>query len=858
MMPRTFRMAKHPSLFFLLLCSLSIFSVCAQEANKDSIITMKDIVVLASRKPESLMSSPASVQTAGRRLFSNLASPSFFDALSNVKGMQMITPSMGFRILNTRGFNNTTNVRFVQLVDGLDVQSPHIGSPIGNALGPSDLDIEKVEILPGVAATLYGMNAINGMADFSTRDPFTDKGISFMQKTAISHLGNAGEGPHVFSESSLRYATAWGKSWAMKFNFSYMQGYDWLADDRTDLNPLANVSTGLTGSNNPAADPANGYGNESANRKTLSLSGKNYVVARTGYYERDVVDYALRNMKGDLMLKRRFGNGAEISYTARFALLDNVYQRSNRFRLEDYLLHQQAIQFQSKGLKGNLYYNGENTGNSYNLRSMAENMDRSWKSDNRWFADYTLAYNASGNGALSVPQRHAYARTEADKGRYVPGSPVFEDQLNRLKQINNWDSGAALKVQAAFVQGDLQWDATERGLKKLKQWTGMDMLAGLDFRQYITVPDGNYFINPVASKSGQNLLYKKAGAYISIQKEIFHQQLKLGFALRADKNDYFRTYFSPRLTSVWRPNSNTTFRANAQVGYRFPIIFEAFSNVNSGGVKRVGGLPVMSNGIFENGWLQSSIAAFQSAVLSDMNLNNATLQQAIQRNAGRLQRNPYTYLRPERVQSVEVGFRRLLAKGRLLIDADVYLNNYQAFIAQVNMNVPNTNQPDSIPYYLYDRNKQKPYRMWTNSTSFVRNYGFGMGVSYQHPRSIFMSANINFAKLNKVGQQDGLEDGFNTPAWTTVVSVSSNGLMKDWKAGLTWRWQDRFQWVSFLVSGEVPSYHTLDAFVEHGLRKHPIKMKWGATNLTNTSYRSFLGGPSVGGFYYMSVTFGVK
>ena len=63
-------------------------------------------------------------------------------------------------MINARGFTNTTNVRFVQMVDGLDIQAPHIGAPMANALGPNDLDILNVEIVPGSASALYGMNAI--------------------------------------------------------------------------------------------------------------------------------------------------------------------------------------------------------------------------------------------------------------------------------------------------------------------------------------------------------------------------------------------------------------------------------------------------------------------------------------------------------------------------------------------------------------------------------------------------------------------------------------------------------------------------------------------------------------------------
>src|SRR6185436_6759443 len=110
--------------------------------------------------------------------------------------------------------------------------------------------------------------------------------------------------------------------------------------NRNDLNPAANQTVGLMGTDNPAYDAVNGYGNESSNRRTLSLDGKNYVVARTGYMERDVADYRLQNWKGDASLYYRPDDNTNISYTYRAAHLNNIYQRSNRFRLENYLLQQ--------------------------------------------------------------------------------------------------------------------------------------------------------------------------------------------------------------------------------------------------------------------------------------------------------------------------------------------------------------------------------------------------------------------------------------------------------------------------------------------------------------------------------------
>ena len=191
-----------------------------------------------------------------------------------------------------------------------------------------------------------------------------------------------------------------------------------------------------------------------------------------------------------------------------------------------------------------------------------------------------------------------------------------------------------------------------------------------------------------------------------------------------------------------------------------------------------------------------------------------------------------------------------------MIDADAYLNRYNAFIAQVNITVPQSGPADSVAFYLYDRSKQKPYRMWTNSTSVVQNYGYSLGINFAQPGSIMFNGQVSFTKLSKKEGQDGLEDGFNTPAWSSSFSFSTNELMKQWKLGATWRWQDSYEWISFLVSGSVPAYQTIDAFVSYDLKKRPVALKLGGTNILNQYYQSFLGGPTVGGFYYLSLTFG--
>jgi len=142
----------------------------------------KEVVVTASRVAESILKSPVAIEKLDIRAIRESAAPSFYDALENVKGVQMTTSSLTFKVPNTRGFNIPNNFRFMQLVDGVDMQAATLGVPLGNAIGPTELDIASIEITPGAASALYGMNAINGMANLLTKSPFLYQGLSIYQK----------------------------------------------------------------------------------------------------------------------------------------------------------------------------------------------------------------------------------------------------------------------------------------------------------------------------------------------------------------------------------------------------------------------------------------------------------------------------------------------------------------------------------------------------------------------------------------------------------------------------------------------------------------------------------------------------
>ncbi len=307
---------------------------------------------------------------------------------------------------------------------------------------------------------------------------------------------------------------------------------------------------------------------------------------------------------------------------------------------------------------------------------------------------------------------------------------------------------------------------------------------------------------------------------------------------------------------VYSPSEDQNFRISYQNAYRFPSLFEAFSNVNSGGVKRVGGLPIMSQGIFENSYFKTSIDAFQTTITNDVNKNGLTTVQAVVKNKGLLKKNDYSYIQPESVNSFELGYKGLFFDKRLFVDIDFYYNQYQNFMAQVETNLPLTksSNPDSIAFAFNDRTKNERYRLWTNSKTTVFNYGSSLGLKYRVYKDFIVSGNASYAQLDHKTENDGLEESFNTPRWIANFSVSNRKISERFGFNVNLKWQEAFLWQSSLATGNVPTYTTLDAQVTYALPIQNMTFKLGGTNILNQYYYNFLAGPSVGGFYYLTVS----
>jgi hypothetical protein len=357
------------------------------------------------------------------------------------------------------------------------------------------------------------------------------------------------------------------------------------------------------------------------------------------------------------------------------------------------------------------------------------------------------------------------------------------------------------------------------------------------------------------------------GFFSQITKTFFDDKLKLFGSLRVDDNTEFDPKFTPRVAAVYTFKQNHNVRITYQQGYRFPALFEALSFVNNGRVKRVGSLSYINEGLgyLENSYTQASVVNFNAAVAVQGNTDAAALA-----NRNLLVWANLPKARPEKINSLEVGYKSVLLNNKLVIDIDAYSNHYNGFLGQVQVFVPigETVGSDAAVIAMLDRNRdvttasngnsaskgQERYRVYTNAKSTYHNFGSALGITYNFYKKYTIAGNINFNKMKSNQSNDIFVTGFNTPQWSTNLSFGNREIMKNLGFNITWRWQDGFLWESPLVTGGIAAYNTIDAQVTVRFPKLKSQLKVGGSDILNHRYLQYAGGPTIGALYYAAIT----
>lgn len=138
---------------------------------------LKVDVVTASRKTQAVQDVAAAVFVITREDIERSGSTSIPELLRMAPGVNVARLSSGRWAVTARGFNGRFANKLLVLMDGRSIYSPLFSGVLWEMEGTLLEDIERIEIIRGPSAALWGANAVNGVINILTRHTRDTHGV---------------------------------------------------------------------------------------------------------------------------------------------------------------------------------------------------------------------------------------------------------------------------------------------------------------------------------------------------------------------------------------------------------------------------------------------------------------------------------------------------------------------------------------------------------------------------------------------------------------------------------------------------------------------------------------------------------
>ncbi|MCC5918981.1 MAG: carboxypeptidase-like regulatory domain-containing protein [Cryomorphaceae bacterium] len=815
-----------------------------------------EVTVVEQRLSKQQKESALSVVAIDVKAISETPSVNFYESLGNLQGVDLTSASIGFKIINTRGFNSTSPVRSLQIIDGVDNQAPGLNFSLGNFVGASELDIMSVDIIAGASSAFYGPSAFNGVVSMTTKDPFIFRGTSFSLKVGERNL----------REMAIRHAKVHKDKkgvdrFAWKINAYYLEANDWIADN---YNPTEDSQDGV---GNPGGyDAVNIYGDEQAffNPAVRQYPGLERYYRR-GIREVDLVDYDTRNLKLAASFHYRLKNESELIFASNFGYGTTVYQGDNRYSLKDLLFFQNRLEWRKKDKYFiRAYATNEDAGNTYDAYFTALRMqnavmdDRFWGNvyESHWGQNQTpRVRNMPGfptanfnnerelwleqydlfllNNQEALQKLHNESRGAADAGGtgdLIPGTPLFDSLFTHYTTLDFADGGTRFFDRSALyhLHGERKFEFEEKR---------MEIVLGGNGRLYRPNSQGSIF----EDTAGIRISNYEYGIYAGINKKMKGELLVFNATIRMDKNQNFGYYFSPAASLIYNIDNVNTVRLSLSSAIRNPTLQDQYLYYNVGRAILLGNL---------NG---------RDSLVPTENVTEYLGKTPTERQNHVWEYYDVAPVRPERVQTIEAGYRTTIW-NKLFLDMNYYYSFYRDFIGfNIGADIFLDNTIFGDPF-----TGLQVYRVAANATDRVTTQGFTIGYNYYFWKNFTFNGNYSWNRLNS-DRDDPIIPAFNTPEHKYNIGISGSELkidklrLKNFGFSINYRWIEGFLFEgSPQFTGNIDSYDMLDAQISFVFEKINCVLKIGGSNVLNNMAFQVYGGPRVGRLLYLSWTYDFK
>jgi iron complex outermembrane recepter protein len=134
-------------------------------------------VTSVSRRPQTLAGAASAIQVITAEDIRRSGSTQLPEALRLASNLEVAQINSRQWAISARGLNTTTANQLLVLMDGRSLYTPRVAGVLWDVQETPLEDVERVEVISGPGATLWGANAVNGVINITTRDARDTQGL---------------------------------------------------------------------------------------------------------------------------------------------------------------------------------------------------------------------------------------------------------------------------------------------------------------------------------------------------------------------------------------------------------------------------------------------------------------------------------------------------------------------------------------------------------------------------------------------------------------------------------------------------------------------------------------------------------
>jgi iron complex outermembrane receptor protein len=182
---------------------------------------MEGVSITGSRTPQVSLDVPVSTSVVTSGQIEETTVFTAIDPVRTVTGVDFASKGLMQHTYAVRGGLAPNSAAMLTLSDYRNAGLPSLRLNVPYLVPTTSADIERIEVVRGPAAALYGPNSDRGVLHIITRSPFDSRG------TSISVAG----GERSVFQGSVRHAGVLGSRLGFKLSGDYFRGGDWEFED---------------------------------------------------------------------------------------------------------------------------------------------------------------------------------------------------------------------------------------------------------------------------------------------------------------------------------------------------------------------------------------------------------------------------------------------------------------------------------------------------------------------------------------------------------------------------------------------------------------------------------------------------